>query len=71
MPIQTYDQKRVLDKFYDLCMDAQEEIPPNVIAKIHRDYADRLDWMKKIICFGFWYFLFSCPNPVHAWEISE
>jgi hypothetical protein len=32
-----------MDKFFDLCKDAQEEIPSNVIVEILRDYADRLD----------------------------
>ena len=36
-------RKEFMDKFFDLCKDAQEEIPPNVIAEILRDYADRLD----------------------------
>ena len=36
-------RKEFMDKFFDLCKDAQEEILPNVIAGILRDYADRLD----------------------------
>ena len=36
-------RKEFMDKFFDLCKDAQVEIPPNVIAEIRRDYADRLD----------------------------
>jgi len=36
-------RKEFMDKFFDLYKDAQEEIPPNVIAEILRDYADRLD----------------------------
>ncbi|MBW3049632.1 hypothetical protein CU310_05860 [Prochlorococcus marinus str. MU1403] len=32
-----------MDKFFDLCKDAQEEIPSNVIAEILRDYAESLD----------------------------
>ena len=36
-------RKEFMDKFFDLCKDAQEEIPPNQIAEILRDYADRLD----------------------------
>ena len=36
-------RREFMDKFFDLCKDAQEEIPPNVIAEILRDYADRLD----------------------------
>jgi len=42
-PIQYMTRKEFMDKFFDLCKDAQEEIPPNVIAEILRDYADRLD----------------------------
>jgi len=41
--IQEMTRKEFMDKFFDLCKDAQEEIPPNVIAEILRDYADRLD----------------------------
>ena len=33
-------RKEFIDKFFDLCKDAQEEIPPNVIALNHRDYAE-------------------------------
>ena len=36
-------RKEFMDKFFDLCKDAQEEIPQNVIAEILRDFADRLD----------------------------
>ena len=36
-------RKEFIDKFFDLCKDAQEELPPNAIAGILRDYADRLD----------------------------
>ena len=32
-----------LDNFFDLCREYQEEIPPQKIAEISRDYADRLD----------------------------
>ena len=42
-PIKEMTRKEFMDKFFDLCKDAQEEIPPNVIAEILRDYADRLD----------------------------
>ena len=45
-------RKEFMDKFFDLCKDAQEEIPPNVIAEILRDYADRLDQMKKLFLLG-------------------
>ena len=36
-------RKEFMDKFFALSKDDQEEIPPNVIAEILRDYADRLD----------------------------
>ena len=32
-----------LDKFFDLCREYQEEIPPQKMAEVLRDYADRLD----------------------------
>ena len=34
--------KDFLDKFFDLCREYQEEIPPQKMAEILRDYADRL-----------------------------
>ena len=43
LPIQEMTRKEFMDKFFDLCKDAQEENPPNVIAEILRDYADKLD----------------------------
>ena len=36
-------RKEFMDKFFDLCKDAQEDLPLNVISEILRDYADRLD----------------------------
>ena len=38
--------KDFLDKFFDLCREYQEEIPPQKMAEILRDYADRLDGWK-------------------------
>ncbi len=35
--------KEFLDKFYEICREYQGEIPPNKMAEIFRDYADRLD----------------------------
>ena len=32
-----------LDKFFDLCRAYQQEIPPQKIAEILREYANRLD----------------------------
>ena len=35
--------KDFLDKFFDFCREYQEEIPPQKMAEILREYADRLD----------------------------
>ena len=35
--------KDFLDKFFDLCREYQQEIPPQKMAAILREYADRLD----------------------------
>ena len=35
--------KDFLDKFFDLCREYQEEITPQKITEISRDYANRLD----------------------------
>tara|TARA_B100000989_G_scaffold22202_1_gene14573 strand:- start:508 stop:633 length:126 start_codon:yes stop_codon:yes gene_type:complete len=35
--------KDFLVKFFDLCRAYQEEISPQMMAKVLRDYADRLD----------------------------
>tara|TARA_Y100001968_G_C19284174_1_gene680780 strand:- start:268 stop:405 length:138 start_codon:yes stop_codon:yes gene_type:complete len=32
-----------LGRFFDLCKEYQEKIPPHKMAEIFRDYADRLD----------------------------
>ena len=38
--------KDFLDKFFDLCREYQQEIPPQKMAEILREYADRLDeWL--------------------------
>ena len=34
--------KEFLDKFFDLCKEYQQEIPPNKMAEVLRDYAERL-----------------------------
>ena len=60
-----------MDKFFDLCKDAQEEIPPNVIAEILRDYADRLDQMKKLFVSILGHLLFFWSLAVHAGEFAE
>ena len=60
-----------MDKFFDLCKDAQEEIPPNVIAEILRDYADRLDQMKKLFAFVLGLLLFICPFAIQAEQIAD
>ena len=38
--------KDFLDKFFDLCREYQEEIPPQKMAEILRDYAGRLECAK-------------------------
>ena len=35
--------KDFLEKFFDLCREYQQEIPPQKMAEILRQYADRLD----------------------------
>ena len=35
--------KDFLDKFFDLCREYQQVIPPQKIAEISREYSDRLD----------------------------
>ena len=35
--------KEFLNKFFDLCKEYQEQIPPYKIAEVLRDYAERLD----------------------------
>ena len=35
--------KDFLDKFSDLCSEYQQEIPPQKMAEILREYADRLN----------------------------
>jgi len=32
-----------LERFFDLCKDYQQEIPPHKMAEVLRDYAERLD----------------------------
>ena len=32
-----------LNKFFDLCREYQEQIPPHKIAEVLRDYAERID----------------------------
>ena len=34
--------KDFLDKFFDLCREYQQEIPPQKMSEILREYADRL-----------------------------
>ena len=35
--------KDFLEKFFDLCKEYQQEIPPRKMAEVLREYADRLD----------------------------
>ena len=39
----SYSMKDLLDKFFDLCREYQEEIPPQKMAAVLRDYAERLN----------------------------
>ena len=39
----TSPKKDFLDQFFELCKKYQEEIKPEIMAEILRDYADRLD----------------------------
>ena len=39
----SYSTKDFLDKFFDLCRKYQQEILPQKIAEILREYSDRLD----------------------------
>ena len=39
----TTPMRDFLDRFFDLCREYQEEIPPYKMAEILREYADRLD----------------------------
>ncbi len=39
----TSPMKEFLDKFFDLCREYQQEIPPHKMAEVLRDYAERLD----------------------------
>ena len=38
--------KNFLEKFFDLCREYQQEIPPKKMAEILREYADRLEEWK-------------------------
>ena len=38
--------KDFLDKFFDLCKEYQQETPPQKMAEVLREYADRLDWSR-------------------------
>ena len=35
--------KEFLEKFFDLCKEYQEEIPPHKMAEVLKDYAERLN----------------------------
>jgi len=35
--------KEFINKFFDLCREYQEDIPPQTMADILREYAERLD----------------------------
>ena len=38
-----FSNKDLLDKFFDFCRESQQEILPEELAEILREYADRLD----------------------------
>ena len=38
-----FSMREFLDKFFELCREYQEEVPPHKMAEILRDYADRLE----------------------------
>ena len=40
---QANPMKEFLDKFFDLCKEYQQEIPPHKMAEVLREYAERLD----------------------------
>ena len=39
----SFSNKDLLDKFFDFCREYQQEIPPQQIAEILKEYADILD----------------------------
>ena len=39
----TSPMKDFLDKFFELCREYQQEIPPHKMAEVLRDYAERVD----------------------------
>ncbi len=41
--LNTKNMKNFLDEFFELCKNYQEDIPPQKMAEILREYADRLD----------------------------
>ena len=41
--------KDFLEKFFDLCKEYQQEIPPQKMAEVLREYADRLDGWWRIM----------------------
>ena len=41
--IMSTSMKEFINKFFDLCREYQEDIPPKIMADILREYAERLD----------------------------
>ena len=39
----SFSMKDLLDNFFNFCREYQEEIPPQKMVKVLRDYANRLD----------------------------
>ena len=55
--------KDFLDKFFDLCREYQQEIPPQKMGEILREYADRLDeWSLLVDVRRFWENIISKQN---------
>ena len=43
--------KDFLEKFFDLCKEYQQEIPPQKMAEVLREYAERLDGWWRIMAY--------------------
>ena len=68
--------KDFLDKFFDLCREYQQEIPPQKMAEVLREYADRLDGWRILADLGLItdknFNLFEYEdNTSKAWEIIK
>ena len=68
--------KDFLNKFFDLCREYQKEIPPQKMAEVLREYADRLDGWRILADLGLItdknFNLFEYEdNTSKAWEIIK